>query len=55
MLLNEDSVKGTGFYDEATISILEARKDAMIQGKVKTFSHEQAIDNLQQFRKQYEI
>ena len=35
--------------------MLEARKNDMIEGKVKTFSFEQAIDNLQQFRKQYEI
>jgi hypothetical protein len=54
-LLHEDVAQGFMLYDEATLNMLETRYDNMISGKDKTYTLEQTIDNIRQYRKQQSV
>ncbi|MES2702190.1 MAG: hypothetical protein V4649_06100 [Bacteroidota bacterium] len=49
-LLSADT--GTGvFYDEHTLNMLEATRDEMLSGKVRTLTLEETIKNIRKHRK----
>jgi len=51
MLLNEEIESQNFVYDEATLKMLENRRDNMISGKDKSYTLKQTIENLKQTRK----
>ncbi len=55
MLLNEEIESENIVYDEATLNMLETRRDDMISGKDKTYTLEQTIENLRKYRNQYGV
>ncbi len=55
MLLNEEIESEHIVYDEATVKMLEDRRNDMISGKDKTLSLGQTIENLQNYQQQYGI
>jgi len=49
LLLNEELDADSFVYDEATLNMLEARKEEMASGKVKTYTLEQTIEHLREY------
>ena len=55
MLLNDDLNGGNVVYDEETLNMLEARRDEIVSGKVKTYTLEETIENLRKYRNQHDV
>ena len=53
MLLNEEIKSDHIVYDEATVQMLEGRRNDMISGKDKTLSFDQTIENLHNYQQQH--